>query len=299
MVFNNLKITNKLNCFTKTFLLILIISFYNCDKQIEEGVKKSDLNKDAEIITNYGSIVLRLSDETPKHRNNFIKLVNQKFYDSILFHRVINNFMIQSGDPESKNPSTDKELGETDLPYTIPAEFNANLFHKKGALGAARNDDDFNPKQESSSTQFYIVHGRVYNDSSLNVANGRINKWLAYNHVINDPKNEKEHQLMRTLLENQRSEDSLQLQDLKSQFDKLEEAELARMQTYTYPEAHSEIYKTLGGAAHLDQNYTVFGEVVKGLEVIDSIAAVQTNDSDKPLTDVKIITARLIKRLNY
>lgn len=290
---------NKFKYITKTVFAILILVFYSCDKVIEEGVNKSDLKKDVEIVTDYGSIILRLSDETPKHRNNFIKLVNQKFYDSISFHRVIENFMVQAGDPESKNSNPEKELGETDLPYTIPAEFNANLFHKKGALGAARNGDDVNPKQESSSTQFYIVQGRVYNDSSLNVAQGRINKWLAYNRVINDQKNEKEFQQMKTLLENQNEADSLQLKDLKLHFEKLEAEELTRMEPYMYPDEHSEVYKSLGGAAHLDQNYTVFGEVVKGLEVIDSIAAVATGERDQPLKDVRIISARLIKRQSY
>jgi cyclophilin family peptidyl-prolyl cis-trans isomerase len=267
------------------------------DYQIEKDVKKSDLDKDIEFITDYGSIILRLSDETPKHRNNFIKLVNQKFYDSLLLHRVINNFMIQTGDPESKNPNTEKELGETDLPYVIPAEFNSALFNKKGALAAAREGDDLNSKQASSSTQFYIVHGRVYNDSTLNIAEGRINNWLAYNLVINDSKNEKEFEKLKVFLENETNVDSIK--KIKTHFKTQSKELLTQMNTYKYPEAHREVYKTIGGAAHLDQNYTVFGEVVKGIEIIDSIASVQTNESDRPLKDVRIITAKLIKRKDY
>jgi len=267
------------------------------DYEIEDGVNENDLNKDIEFITDYGSIIMRLYDETPKHRNNFIKLVNQKFYDSLLFHRVINNFMIQSGDPESKNPNTEKELGETDLPYTVPAEFNSTLFHKKGVLAAAREGDDLNPNQASSSTQFYIVQGKVYNDSTLNIAEGRINKWLAYNQVINDPKNEKEFHRLKELLENKENNDSIDL--IKAQFNSQSKDLLTRIPSYKYPETHRQVYKTLGGAAHLDQNYTVFGEVIEGMDIIDSIASVQTKESDRPLKDIRIITAKLIERKDY
>ena len=127
---------------TKIVLILLAFCFQSCDSEIEEGVMKSDLSKDVEMVTNYGTIIMRLSDETPKHRNNFIKLINQKFYDSLLFHRVIENFIIQTGDPESKVQNSEKELGASDLPYRIPKEINNNLFHKRGALNAAREGDD-------------------------------------------------------------------------------------------------------------------------------------------------------------
>jgi cyclophilin family peptidyl-prolyl cis-trans isomerase len=280
------------------FFVLILFSIHSCDSEIEEGVMKSDLNKDVEMITNYGTIIMRLSDETPKHRNNFIKLVNQKFYDSLLFHRVIENFIIQTGDPESKLQNSEKELGASDLPYHIPKEINNNLFHKRGALNAAREGDDSNPEQASSSTQFTIVQGRVYNDSTLEVALGRINNWLAYNKVIHKPEYKTQFEALQNIIE---SRDSTKIEDynrLKKELDSFTKLEEASMTKYTYPKAHREVYKTLGGAAHLDQNYTVFGEVVKGMDVVDSIAAVEKNGS-KPINDVRIITARLIKRKEY
>jgi cyclophilin family peptidyl-prolyl cis-trans isomerase len=283
---------------TKIVLILLAICFQSCDYKIYEGVMKSDLNKDVKMITNYGTIIMRLSDETPKHRNNFLKLVNEKFYDSLLFHRVIENFIIQTGDPESKNKNSEKELGASDLPYRIPKEINNYLFHKRGALNAAREGDDSNPDQASSSTQFTIVQGRVYNDSTLDVALGRVNNWLAYNKVIHKPKYKTQFEELQSIIE---SRDTTKIEDynrLKKELDSFTKLEKASMTKYTYPEAHREVYKTLGGAAHLDQNYTVFGEVVLGMNVVDSIAAVE-KDGSKPINDVRIIRARLIKRKEY
>ncbi len=283
----------------KLMLCFLLITTLGCDKEIEEGVMKSDLSKDVEMVTDFGTIVMRLSDDTPQHRNNFIKLVNEKFYDSIAFHRVIENFIIQTGDPESKNPDSEKDLGASDLPYRVPAEINNNLFHKRGALNAAREGDDNNPEQASSSTQFTIVQGRVYNDSTLKVAEGRINNWLAYNKVINKTEHKSKLDELQNLFKNWDSTKIDALNLIKKELDSLTELEEVAMTKYTYPDAHREAYKTIGGAAHLDQNYTVFGEVVKGMDVVDSIAAVSTNDRDKPISDVRIISARMIKRKSY
>mgnify|MGYP001766591712 CR=1 FL=1 len=256
----------------RTVITIIIVCFIfvfsACDKEIEKGVMKSDLSKDVELITDYGTIILRLSDETPKHRNNFIKLVNQKVYDGVSFHRVINNFLIQTGD-----------IGQdtSGLSYMIDAEFRSDLFHKRGAVNAARMGDDQNPERSSDGTQFTIIQGNTYNDSTLAIAEKRINTWLAYNKVINKPEHES---------------------DL-DKLDSLTNIELMTMDHYSFPEAHREIYKTLGGAAHLDQNYTVFGEVVKGMNIVDSIAGVETDSQDKPINDVRIISARMIKRKSY
>ncbi len=256
----------------RTVITIIIVCFIfvfsACDKEIEKGVMKSDLSKDVELITDYGTIILRLSDETPKHRNNFIKLVNQKAYDGVSFHRVINNFLIQTGD-----------IGQdtSGLSYMIDAEFRSDLFHKRGAVNAARMGDDQNPERSSDGTQFTIIQGNTYNDSTLAIAEKRINTWLAYNKVINKPEHES---------------------DL-DKLDSLTNIELMTMDHYSFPEAHREIYKTLGGAAHLDQNYTVFGEVVKGMNIVDSIAGVETDSQDKPINDVRIISARMIKRKSY
>lgn len=186
-----------------------------------------------EISTDYGNIIVKLYDETPQHRDNFIKLVKEGFYDSLLFHRVIEGFMIQGGDPTSKNADDSAMLGSGSAPgERIPAEFNKTLFHKKGALAAAR---DNNPEMASSNCQFYIVQGTVLDDIQINQAE--------CNARGNDP-------------------------------------------SFTYTDAQRNIYKTIGGVPHLDQNYTVFGEVVKGLDVIDKIASVEKDGNDRPLKNV-------------
>lgn len=216
--------------------------------QKEVVVKKKDRKKDVLLQTSMGDITLRLSDSTPLHRDNFLKLVKQGFYDSVLFHRVINNFMIQAGDPDSKTATAGKPLGNGGPGYTIPAEFRTTLFHKNGALAAARRGDEVNPEKASSGSQFYISQGKKFTDGGL---------------------------------------DSL---------------ETFRLKGRKIPAGHREVYKAVGGTPHLDQNYTVFGEVVKGIEVIDKIAAVATSkgaDRDRPIEDVKIIKAKLVKRKKY
>jgi peptidyl-prolyl cis-trans isomerase B (cyclophilin B) len=207
-------------------------------------LKKKDRKRDVELVTNFGNIVLRLSDSTPLHRDNFLKLAKQGYYDSILFHRVINRFMIQGGDPQSKRAEPGIPLGNGSPGYNIPAEFRPSLFHKKGALAAARQGDNENPKKESSGSQFYIVQGKTFTDAELNTL------------------------------------------------------ETSRMRGRKIPADQREVYKTIGGTPHLDQNYTVFGEVIAGLDVVDKIAVVQTAEGDRPEQDVRIIKAKLIKRKN-
>lgn len=213
--------------------------------QKDSTVKKKDRKRDVLMQTTMGDIVIRLSDSTPLHRDNFLKLVKVGYYDSVLFHRVIKEFMIQSGDPNSKRAPAGQPLGNGGPGYTIPAEFRTTLFHKKGAIAAARTGDNVNPQKASSGSQFYLVQGKVYTDAGL---------------------------------------DSL---------------ETGRLNGRKIPVATRESYKTIGGVPHLDQGYTVYGEVVKGLDVVDKIAAVQTSraqDRDRPLQDVRIIKATLIKR---
>ncbi|MBN1182157.1 MAG: peptidylprolyl isomerase [Bacteroidales bacterium] len=210
---------------------ITILTFFNC------AYSQQKSNELYIIKTEFGNITFKLYDETPLHKENMIKLINQGFYKDLLFHRVIQNFMIQGGDPDSKNAPSDKVLGNGGLNYTIPAEFNINCIHKKGALAAARKGDQVNPLKESSSCQFYIVQGKVYTLPELNLLSKQMNTQFNDNQV----------------------------------------------KTYT----------TIGGVPYLDYNYTVFGEVVEGLAVVDKIAAQQVNNAKRPLKNITFTIEKL------
>jgi peptidyl-prolyl cis-trans isomerase B (cyclophilin B) len=177
------------------------------------------------IHTDYGNMEGILYNETPQHRDNFVKLVKSGFFDGLLFHRVIEGFMIQGGDPDSKNAKPGAALGAGGPGYTVPAEFNPSLIHKKGALSAARQADQVNPKKASSGSQFYIVQGKKQNPSALGA---------------------------------------------------------------NYTADQKTIYSTIGGTPFLDMNYSVFGEIIQGLDIIDKIAAVQKDQRDRPLKDIKM-----------
>jgi cyclophilin family peptidyl-prolyl cis-trans isomerase len=241
----------------KLLLLLMIVSFtgfYACKNAnsvsngndiptVEEASAMEDLKAEqAEATSNnsgtlvtintiYGVLTVKLYDETPLHRDNFIKLVKAGFYDSLLFHRVIPNFMIQGGDPDSKNARPGQPLGTGGPGYTIPAEIRPGLFHKKGALAAARLGDAMNPAKASSGSQFYLVQGKVYSE---------------------------------------------------------QEIAMFEQQGLRFTPEQRAAYTTIGGTPHLDNGYTVFGEVIRGLEVIDAIAAVQTAPGDRPVKDVRM-----------
>jgi cyclophilin family peptidyl-prolyl cis-trans isomerase len=189
------------------------------------------------LKTAQGECVIMLYNSTPLHRDNFVKLVKKGFYDQTLFHRVIKGFMIQGGDPDSKTAAPGAELGNGDVAYTVPAEFRDSLFHKKGVLAAARDD---NPTKASSGCQFYLVQGKKFTDAGLDsVENRRLH--------------------------------------------------------FKLPPDQREVYKTLGGSPHLDRNYTVYGEVVEGIGLIDMIAASPTGKNDRPVTDISM-TIKLLKK---
>ncbi len=245
----------------------------------------SKQQRQVEMVTNYGTMTIVLSNDTPLHRDNFIKLVKQGAYDSLLFHRVIENFMIQGGDPDSKTAKPGVLLGEGDLDYEVPAEFRPNLFHKKGALATARED---NLNRSSSAMQFFIVQGKIFNDSLLDRAEHRINTMIARHHVIN-----RDTTLFNAFVSAYENDQTERAELLNDSIMSLSE-NFKDYKQYQIPEAHRKIYKTIGGTPHLDQNYTVFGEVVNGLEVIDSITKVRADDNDRPVKDVRILSVRLI-----
>ena len=249
------------------------------------------------FTTTIGPIKVKLYDETPKHRDNFIKLVKEHSYDSLLFHRVISEFMIQGGDPDSKHAAQGTMLGNGGLNYTIPAEIMpAKYYHKKGALAAARMGDDVNPNKESSSCQFYIVQGKTFSADDL----GRLKKSKlqmakqeAFNKFIALPANETlKNKFVR--LQTEQKMDSLTL--LGQSIDPL----IIDLVNKTGPPALSDdaikTYTTIGGAPHLDGGYTVFGEVVEGLDTVDKIAAVEKDQNDRPLQDVRIIAATIVDK---
>lgn len=290
----------------------LLVTALSCDKTVTPIATEAP--KDVEMITDYGTIIMRLSDETPLHRDNFVKLVNEKFYDSIQFHRIIETFIVQTGDYRTKKSFEQMRKNSVDLPDLIPAEFRPDLFHKRGALNAARMGDDTNPSRASAGSQFTIVQGKIQTDSVLDYSLGRVNKWIATNNVINRPEYKEDFdKIVRlskeldalyaydTITTPQKKEIEAAFNTVKSKvdsinFDSLAQIELASMKKYSYPASHREVYKTIGGSPHLDQNYTVFGEVIEGMNVVDSIAAVQTDEYDKPIKDVYIISARMVER---
>ncbi len=240
------------------------------------------------ISTPYGNMKLKLFNETPKHRDNFLKLVREHFYDSLLFHRVIEGFMIQGGDPDSRHAEPAKLLGDGDLKYTIPAEFISTLCHKKGMLCAARNGDDVNPEKASSAAQFYIVQGKKRTDEDLISYEKRINKPIIAKikeEVLNKAENNS-LKLKIDLAKKEQNNDSLMV--YFKTVNKLVEDEYAKTPHYTFPPEHKTIYKTIGGTPHLDSQYTIFGEVIEGLDVIDKIAAVGKNKDDRPLIDIRM-----------
>ncbi len=275
------------------FVLVFFSFTNDINAQKKEKKKKAEKQKLVEITTEYGKIKLALYNETPGHRDNFLKLVNQKFYDSLLFHRIIKDFMIQGGDPTSKKASSDQPLGNGGLEYTIPAEFNPKFIHKKGALAAARTGDDINPLKASSSCQFYIVQGRGVNANDLNYMEQRINQQKRqeiFNVIINKPENK---DLRVRFITNQRNQDTMAV--LTKIIDPLIQVEVDKVGAFKYTDEQKEQYTKLGGTPHLDMGYTIFGEVVEGLDVIDKIAAVEKNPQDRPKKDVWM-TMKQIKK---
>ena len=258
-----------------TLLICLFLFSYN---------SKSEDRTLVEMTTNYGTMVIELYNETPLHRDNFIQLVNDKAYDSLLFHRVIETFMIQGGDPDSRHAKSGDLLGEGDLDYKVDAEFTPNLYHKKGALSTAREES---LGRVSSAMQFFIVQGKIYNDSLLDVAESRINKMLARHYFLNAPENESLWKAFKKSEDNEK-----QYYKLNDSITKMVESYTA-FEAYTIPQEHREVYKTIGGAPHLDQNYTVFGQVIEGLDIIDSIVKVKTDQWDRPLKNVLIESVRI------
>lgn len=242
------------------------------------------------IETSKGDIVVKLYDQTPKHRDNFIKIAKDGTLNGTLFHRVINEFMIQGGDPDSKTAVKGQRLGTGNLGYKVPAEFNTPAyFHKKGALAAAREGDRFNPEKASSSCQFYIVTGKVYKQNELDSLENSKNQQRT-NEVFKQLANKKVAEIM-ALRRSGNQEGLLDLQD--SLF--TEAQKIVEKESPFFTSQMRQAYTTIGGAPHLDGDYTVFGEVIEGLDVLDKIQIVATDDYARPLTDVVIKKVKVLE----
>jgi cyclophilin family peptidyl-prolyl cis-trans isomerase len=243
------------------------------------------------IKTEFGDIKVKLFNETPQHKENFIKLASEGYYNDLLFHRVINNFMIQGGDPMSKDAKPGDRLGGGSPGYTIPAEFMPEkYFHKKGALAAARTGGASNPEKRSSGSQFYIVQGRIFTEGQLDtlqitMESRRKNELMQQKaELIND-----ELQAFRTA--NDQQGFNMRIAELREEVDSIFNASASKI---VFTEEQRKVYSTIGGYPSLDGEYTVFGEVVDGFDVLDKIAAVETGEADRPLQDIKM-TVELIK----
>lgn len=258
------------------------------------GVKGQTLSKETVVMeTSMGTMKLKLYEETPLHKANFLKLIKEKSYDSLLFHRVINEFMIQAGDPLSKRAKLGDSLGHGDLKYTVPAEFSPNLIHTKGKLAAARESDAINPKFESSAIQFYIVMGKVRTMEDLKKYEDRINNTYKTNCAQQFIKSQDGTELKKryNALKAAEKSDSAEIVNQLIQ-QKIKEIQ-DQKPPYKFNETQIKAYTSVGGTPHLDGTYTVFGEVIEGLGYIDKIAAVKTDSRNRPINDIRIIRVYL------
>jgi cyclophilin family peptidyl-prolyl cis-trans isomerase len=274
------------------FLTLFILTLASCGGSESKTETKSEVNLEGNdylvtIKTDLGKMKAILFDETPMHKENFIKLAKEGFFDSLLFHRVVEGFMIQGGDPTSKNAGPDDRLGSTGPGYTIPAEFNRKFFHRKGALSAARIPDQYNPERESSGSQFFIVHGHVISEQETGLNMQSLSQAVVT--LRNDfPDNELNKELEAAYNEGGNASfqnKAIELADKIAQVTGI---------TMKMPEERAKVYTTEGGFPFLDEAYTVFGQVIQGLDVVDKIATVEARGQDqgsRPYEDVRMFVS--------
>lgn len=267
-------------------LLSAAIVAFAMPTKTKKGSKMDQIHVTFE--TNFGAITVALYNETPLHRDNFVKLAEEHYFDSLLFHRVIDNFMIQAGDPDSKGAPAGKTLGMGGPGYTIPAEFNTKFIHKKGALAAARRGGPQNPKKESSGSQFYIVVGQQVPIEQLDAMVAQKADQAKAEYIqtkLYEPENKA---YLNELIALQKAGDRQNFMVKWQEFNDQYKDSLTTVPTFSYTEEQKNTYSTIGGTPHLDMDYTVFGEVIQGLDVVDKIAKVATDRNNRPLEDVII-----------
>lgn len=279
-------------------LSIVMVAFtlMSCSASNAEGAasapakgKTDNKMTKVKLETTLGDIVVELYNETPQHRDNFIKLVKEGYYNGVLFHRVIKDFMIQTGDGNSKNAGPETTLGDGDPGYTIEAEFvYPKYFHKRGALAAARTPDQMNPERRSSGSQFYIVTGKIFSSEVLKQM------------IQNKAKRVKEETVVRLVTENsakikqlQENQDNAGMMALQNEI--LQQAQAKADSLTKLTDEQMDAYTSIGGTPHLDGEYTVFGEVVSGMDVVDKIQNTTTGRNDRPTVDIKIVKATIVK----
>lgn len=265
-----LLMTSKMHKFLRILLVFLIL--VSCNS------KYNNSSKYVEIHTDFGKIIVKLYNETPNHTENFLKLTAEKFFDGLIFHRVIKDFVVQGGDPETRNPLPGKLYGDKDAGYLIDSEFSDTIFHKRGSIAMAREGDDVNPNKRSSSSQFYLVVGKIYTEEELNNLEVRLNSRL---------KEKIEMKLFDSLLNGSAQFDTKTLQNI-TQLVQNKADSIFNIKKVKFSDKQRKIYTTIGGIPHLDGSYTVFGEIVEGYEVIEKISNVETDKNDRPLTDIKM-----------
>ncbi len=270
-----------------TTFFVTVLLFTSCARDTKDFV--------VTIKTPYGDMIAILYDETPKHKANFIKLAQEHYFDSLLFHRVIQGFMIQGGDPNSKKAKPGESLGNGGPGYTVDAEFIPTLFHEKGALSAARLSDQVNPQKASSGSQFYIVQGTVISPQEIdNLRYDQMQLMTGLRKMFEDPSNKP---LLDSLNQLYFAGDMMAYQQrLFALAPRVEKATGLKV-INEVSDAKIKAYTTVGGSPHLDGQYTVFGKVIKGLDVIDKIAAVQRDAGDRPLEDIRMtVTVQELSR---
>lgn len=278
--------------FMMVVLTLISCSANNTESASESAAQPQTTNSKmtkVKLETTMGDIVVELYNETPQHRDNFVKLVQEGYYDGVLFHRVIKDFMIQTGDGNSKTAGPDATLGDGDPGYTIPAEFvYPKYFHKRGALAAARTGDQVNPERRSSGSQFYIVTGKIYSSDELKMMTQRlatVKKQDIFRRLVNE-----NHAQIETL---QRNQDNEGLNELQNRLIQQTEAEAAQS-PFSLTDEQIDAYTSVGGTPHLDGQYTVFGQVIEGMDVVDKIQNAPTGRMDRPVSDIKIVKATIL-----
>ena len=277
----------------KTNKLLILAALVTILTACGAGSKKqNEMEKRTQVKfeTTLGEIVVELYNETPQHRDNFIKLAKEGIYDSTLFHRVIRQFMIQAGDPDSKTASDTAMLGSGDVGYTIPAEFVPQFFHKKGALAAARMGDEVNPQRESSGCQFYIVTGRKFREAQLLDMAAQKN-----NSRVDEIFNELARKHMKEIYKLRKSGDTDALLELQDSLENQAYSLAKEEEPFMFTPEQLTAYTTIGGAPHLDGAYTVFGQVVAGMETVEKIEATKTGRADRPVENVRILKMSVVE----